>query len=111
MDLPLLISTSIIVLTVALYMAVSSADLVRLLISLELMFVSIFIMLVPLLTMYTLTLLAFSVLVIVLFSAASELSSLITLIVYLDRHVRSVGVEQISRGRDVGERKKDMYNL
>jgi len=111
MDVVLLLSASIIVLAIALYTAVSSADIVRLLISLELMFNSIFIMLIPLFAFNTLILLAFAILVLSLFSAAMEFSSLIALIIYLDRHAKSIGVEQVSRGSDRGERLRDMYNL
>lgn len=111
MEFAILLSTSIVLLILAFYIATSSNDMIRLLIALELMFNAIFIMLIPLFTVNSLQLLAFSILVITLFSAASEFSSLIALIMYLDRYVKSTSIDTVSRGGDEGKRIKNMYNL
>jgi len=79
-------------------MAISARDLVRLLISLELMFSAVFLAIIPLFSISAQ--MAFAVLVITIFTSSAELLVLITAIVITDRLRRGVEIEKVSVGGD-----------
>jgi NADH-quinone oxidoreductase subunit K len=79
-------------------MAISARDLVRLLISLELMFSAVFLAIIPLFSISAQ--MAFAVLVITIFTSSAELLVLITAIVITDRLRKGVEIEKASVGGD-----------
>ncbi|RLI76278.1 F420H(2):quinone oxidoreductase [Archaeoglobales archaeon] len=93
-----LLVVSAVVLFIGYLTAISSKDLIRLLISLELMFGSVFLALIPLFT--TLPSSAFGVAVITIFTSSSELLILIIAIMLIDKEFRTISVETISSGGD-----------
>lgn len=79
----MIIAIAICLLIIAYLMAISARDLVRLLISLELMFSAVFLAIIPLFSISAQ--MAFAVLVITIFTSSAELLVLITAIVITDR--------------------------
>jgi len=93
-----IIAIAICLLIIAYLMAISARDLVRLLISLELMFSAVFLAIIPLFSISAQ--MAFAVLVITIFTSSAELLVLITAIVITDRLRRGVEIEKVSVGGD-----------
>ncbi len=94
----MIIAIAICLLIIAYLMAISARDLVRLLISLELMFSAVFLAIIPLFSISAQ--MAFAVLVITIFTSSAELLVLITAIVITDRLRRGVEIEKVSVGGD-----------
>ncbi|MCS7121104.1 MAG: F420H(2):quinone oxidoreductase [Archaeoglobaceae archaeon] len=95
----ILFLTALAILIVAYITAISAKDLIRLLISLELMFASVFLAIVPLFALKPST--AYMVAILTIFTSSCELLILITAIILLDRIKRSIAIEAVSVG---GER-------
>ncbi|RLI85491.1 MAG: F420H(2):quinone oxidoreductase [Archaeoglobales archaeon] len=94
-----ILATSLAILLIAYLTAISSKDLIRLLISLELMFGSVFLVVLPMFSLNPST--AFAIVVLTIFTSSSELLILITAIVLLDRTKRGVDMEKVSVGGEV----------
>jgi len=84
------------ILMVGYYSAVSSPDLVRILISLELMFNSLFLALLPMFSLDPNV--ALGILVVTVFTSAAEFMVLIVAIIALDHLKRSTTVEEVRAG-------------
>jgi|Deesub1362A_J573_1020465.scaffolds.fasta_scaffold00089_118 NADH-quinone oxidoreductase subunit K len=95
-----LLGLSVTILFIGYLTAISSRDLVRLLISLELMFASVFIALIPLFSIPEMTGEAFGIAVLIVFTSSAELLVLIATIVLVDKQSRSISTEIISTGGD-----------
>jgi len=93
-----IIAIAICLLIIAYLIAISARDLVRLLISLELMFSAVFLAIIPLFSISAQ--IAFAVLVITIFTSSAELLVLITAIVITDRLRKGVEIEKASVGGD-----------
>jgi len=93
-----LLIVSTVVLFIGYLTAISSKDLIRLLISLELMFGSVFLALVPL--FMTMPLSAFGIAVITIFTSSSELLILIVAIMLTDKKYRTISIDTVSVGGD-----------
>lgn len=85
-----------IILMIGYYSALRANDLIRVLISLELMFNAIFLALVPLFAVNAVV--AFGILIVTILSSSTEFMTLITAIMALDRVRKSVRVEEIRAG-------------
>ncbi|MEM1672427.1 MAG: F420H(2):quinone oxidoreductase [Archaeoglobaceae archaeon] len=93
------LAIALVVIFVAYLMAISSRDAVRLLISLELMFAGVFLVILPLFASIPDT--AFAILVVAIFTSGSELLILISAIIILDKLKKGIEIEKISTGGDV----------
>ena len=93
------LALSVIILLIGYLSAISARDVVRLLISLELMFGAVFLSLIPLFTT-PLALEAGGIAVITIFTSASELMVLIAAIIILDRRFRTISIDNIRAGGD-----------
>jgi len=91
---------SAVILLVGYLMAMSSKDLVRLLISLELMFGAVFLALFPLFSIPELTAIALGIAVLTIFTSGGELMILIASFVVLDKQTRSMSTDNITAGGD-----------
>lgn len=80
--------------------AISSKDVIRLLISLELMFGAVFMALIPLFSIALLANTAFGIAIITIFACSGELLVLIAAIVTLDRQKRNVYTSSVTIGGD-----------
>jgi len=89
----IILVVSVVILLIAYVTAISSRDVVRLLISLELMFGSVFLALLPLFSVAPTT--AFSLAVITIFTSSSELMILIAAIVILDRKTKDITLDSL----------------
>jgi NADH-quinone oxidoreductase subunit K len=85
---------------VAYTMAVSSKDLIRLLISLEMMFGAVFLALIPLFSIESLLDESFILAIITIFTSSSELLVLIASIIKIDRLRKDIMVSTIKAGGD-----------
>ncbi|MCS7143628.1 MAG: F420H(2):quinone oxidoreductase [Archaeoglobaceae archaeon] len=94
----MIVAIAISILIIAYLMAISSKDLVRLLISLELMFSAVFLAIIPLFS--TAPSMAFTILVVAIFTSSAELLVLITAIVITDKIRKGVEIEKVSVGGD-----------
>lgn len=92
----IILSSSIAILFIAYLTAISSRDLIRLLISLELMFGAVFLAILPLFSINSS--MAFAVVLLTIFTSSSELLVFITAIVLLDRSKRGVDLDKVSVG-------------
>jgi NADH-quinone oxidoreductase subunit K len=81
-------------------MAISSKDLIRLLISLELMFGAVFLALLPIFSIDSLIAESFMLAIATIFTSSSELLILIGVIVKLDRVKKDITTASISAGGD-----------
>ena len=95
----MIIAIAICLLIVAYLMAISARDLVRLLISLELMFSAVFLAIIPLFSISPS--MAFTILVAAIFTSSAELLVLITAIVITDKLRKGVEIEKVSVGGDI----------
>ncbi|MFQ6071273.1 MAG: NADH-quinone oxidoreductase subunit K [Methanosarcinales archaeon] len=80
--------------------AISSKDLIRLLISLELMFGAVFLVLIPLFSIENLINSALGIAIIIIFTSSSELLVLIAAITLADKKFKSISIDTISSGGD-----------
>uniref|UniRef100_A0A7J2TKH9 F420H(2):quinone oxidoreductase n=1 Tax=Archaeoglobus fulgidus TaxID=2234 RepID=A0A7J2TKH9_ARCFL len=94
----MIVAIAICLLIVAYLMAISARDLVRLLISLELMFSAVFLAIIPLFSISPS--MAFTILVVAIFTSSAELLVLITAIVITDKLRKGVEIEKVSVGGD-----------
>lgn len=97
-DVIVILVTSVSVLMIAYLMAISSRDLIRLLISLELMFASVFLALLPLFSIESLMDESLGIAVITVFTSSSELLVLIATIVKLDKIKEDITTYSITAG-------------
>jgi NADH-quinone oxidoreductase subunit K len=99
-EVAVVLITAIVVLLIAYLTAISSKDLIRLLISLEMMFGAIFLALIPIFSIPEMTTTAFGILVVAIFTSCSELLVLIASIVLLDKATKDVSTDAVSTGGD-----------
>ena len=97
-SVPIILITSVAILMIAYLMAISSKDLIRLLISLELMFASVFLALLPLFSIQSLVNESFGIVVITIFTSSSELLVLIGTIIKLDKIKEDITTSSILAG-------------
>ena len=97
-QLAILLSISAAILLIAYITAISSRDLIRLLISLELMFGAVFLAILPLFSIAPT--MAFAIALLTIFTSASELLVLITAIILLDKRKKGIGVDKVAVGGD-----------
>lgn len=90
--------TSFAILLVGYLTAISSKDVIRLLISLEMMFGAVFLVLIPLFSAIAHA--AFGIAVVTIFASSGELLILISAIVILDRQRKSIHTGTITIGGD-----------
>ena len=90
--------TSFAILLVGYLTAVSSKDVIRLLISLELMFGAVFMALIPLFSVLANA--AFGIAIITIFTSSGELLILIAAISILDKQKKDIHTNVITIGRD-----------
>ncbi len=100
-EVAVVLITAVVVLLIAYLTAISSRDLVRLLISLEMMFGAVFLSLLPVFSIPKFAETAFGVLVLTIFTSSSELLVLIASIVMLNRMARDVSTDVVSSGGDM----------
>lgn len=96
--LEIVLTSSLVILLIAYVTAISAKDLVRLLISLELMFGAVFLSILPIFTISVTT--AYTIVVLVIFTSSCELLVLITAIILLDRRQRGIQIEKVAVGGD-----------
>ena len=99
-EVAVVLITAIVVLLIAYLTAISSKDLIRLLISLEMMFGAIFLAMIPVFSIPEMTTTAFGILVVAIFTSCSELLVLIASIVLLDKATKDVSTDSVSAGGD-----------
>ncbi len=97
-QLTVILTISGAILLVAYLTAISAKDLIRLLISLELMFAAVFLAILPLFTISPAT--GYALAIITAFTSSTELLVLVTAIILLDRRKRGMGVEKVAVGGD-----------
>ncbi len=94
-----------ILLMIGYYSALRANDLIRVLISLELMFNAVFLVLIPLFAVNAFA--AFGILIVTILTSSTEFMTLITAIMALDRVRKSVRVEGIRAGGEYVESKSN----
>jgi NADH:ubiquinone oxidoreductase subunit K len=99
-SLSIIFAASFVILLVGYLAAISSKDVIRLLISLELMFGAVFMALLPLFSVAHLANTAFGIALITIFSSSGELLILIAAIVILDREKKSTRTSTVKIGGD-----------
>ncbi|RZN37114.1 MAG: F420H(2):quinone oxidoreductase [Methanophagales archaeon ANME-1-THS] len=97
-SISVLYAASFAILFVGYLTAISSKDVIRLLISLEMMFGAVFMALIPLFSVAAHT--AFGIAVITIFASSGELLILISAIVILDRQKKDIHTAVITIGGD-----------
>jgi len=97
-DISIIYVTSFAILLVGYLIAISCKDLIRLLISLELMFGAVFMSLIPLFSAISNA--AFGIAIITIFTSSGELLVLIYAIVTLDRQKKSIYTSSVTIGGD-----------
>ncbi len=97
-QLAVILTISGAILLVAYLTAISAKDLIRLLISLELMFAAVFLAILPLFQYNPA--IGYTVAIVTAFTSSSELLVLITAIILLDRRKKGVEIEKVAVGGD-----------
>ncbi len=97
-ELSIIYVTSFAILLVGYLTAISSKDLIRLLIALELMFGAVFMSLIPLFSAISNA--AFGIAIITIFTSSGELLVLIAAIVTLDRQKKNIYTSSVTIGGD-----------
>lgn len=92
---------SLVLLVIGYMIATSARDVIRLLISLELMFSAVFLSIVPLFTNPAMVVEGNTIAILTVFTSAGELLILISAIIFLDRKFRTTSIEAVSKGGDV----------
>jgi len=95
-NLAVILTASAAILLLAFLTAISAKDVIRLLISLELMFAAVFLAIVPLFSINPP--MAYAVAIITAFTSSTELLVLVTAIILLDRRKRGVEIEKVAVG-------------
>lgn len=91
---------SVALLIVGYLIAITARDVIRVLISLELMFSAVFLALVPLYSNPSLALEGNVVALVTIFTSAGELLILISAIIFLDKKFRTTSLDVIKKGGD-----------
>ncbi len=97
-QLAVILTISGAILLVAYLTAISAKDLIRLLISLELMFAAVFLAILPLFQYNPA--IGYTVAIVTAFTSSSELLVLITAIILLDKRKKGVEIEKVAVGGD-----------
>ncbi len=97
-ELSIIYATSFAILLMGYFTAISSKDLIRLLIALELMFGAVFMSLIPLFS--ALSNAAFGIAIITIFTSSGELLVLIAAIVTMDRERKNIYTSSVTIGGD-----------
>jgi NADH:ubiquinone oxidoreductase subunit K len=92
--------TSFVILLIGYLTAISSNDVIRLLIALELMFGAVFMALIPLFSVALLANVAFGIAIVTIFTSSGELLILIAAIVILDKQKKDIHTREITIGGD-----------
>ncbi len=92
--------TSFVILLIGYLTAISSKDVIRLLISLEMMFGAVFMALIPLFSVALLANAAFGIAIVTIFTSSGELLILIAAIAILDKQKRDIHTKGITIGGD-----------
>ncbi len=92
--------TSFVILLIGYLTAISSKDVIRLLIALELMFGAVFMALIPLFSVALLANAAFGIAIVTIFTSSGELLILIAAIAILDKQKRDIHTNVIKIGGD-----------
>jgi NADH:ubiquinone oxidoreductase subunit K len=92
--------TSFVILLLGYLTAISSKDVIRLLIALELMFGAVFMALIPLFSVALLANAAFGIAIVTIFTSSGELLILIAAIAILDKQKRDIHTKGITIGGD-----------
>nr|QNO56221.1 hypothetical protein BCGBNPPC_00005 [Methanosarcinales archaeon ANME-1 ERB7] len=92
--------TSFVILLIGYLTAISSKDVIRLLIALELMFGAVFMALIPLFSVALLANAAFGIAIVTIFTSSGELLILIAAIAILDKQKRDIHTKGITIGGD-----------
>jgi NADH:ubiquinone oxidoreductase subunit K len=92
--------TSFAILLIGYLTAISSKDVIRLLIALELMFGAVFMALIPLFSVALLANAAFGIAIVTIFTSSGELLILIAAIVILDKQEKDIHTKVITIGGD-----------
>jgi len=100
MSVSVIYAASFAILLVGYLTAISSKDVIRLLISLEMMFGAVFMALIPLFSIAQLATTAFGIAVVTIFASSGELLILISAIVILDRQKKDIHTGVITIGGD-----------
>ena len=99
-SLSVIYAASFAILLVGYLTAISSKDVIRLLISLEMMFGAVFMGLLPLFSVAHLANTAFGIALVTIFASSGELLILISAITILDRQKKSIQTSTITIGGD-----------
>jgi len=97
-ELSIIYVTSFAILLVGYLTAISSKDLIRLLIALELMFGAVFMSLIPLFSAFSNA--SFGIAIITIFTSSGELLVLIAAIVTMDRQKKNIYTSSVTIGGD-----------
>ena len=97
-QLAIILTVSAAILLIAYLTAISSKDLIRLLISLELMFAAVFLAILPMFTFDPSA--GYAIAIITAFTSSTELLVLIVAIILLDKKEKGMDVEKVSGGGD-----------
>ncbi len=97
-ELSIIYVTSFAILLMGYFTAISSKDLIRLLIALELMFGAVFMSLIPLFSAISNA--AFGIAIITIFTSSGELLVLIAAIVTMDRERKNIYTSSVTIGGD-----------
>jgi NADH:ubiquinone oxidoreductase subunit K len=100
LSVSIIYTTSFVILFVGYLAAVSSKDVIRLLISLEMMFGAVFMALVPLFSVALLANTAFGIAIITIFTSSGELLVLIAAITMLDKQKKDIHTSAVTIGGD-----------
>lgn len=100
MSLSIIYAASFAILLVGYLAAISSKDVIRLLIALEMMFGAVFMALLPLFSVASLVNTAFGIALITIFASSGELLILISAIAMLDRQKKSIKTSTVTIGGD-----------
>jgi len=92
--------TSFVILLIGYLTAISSKDVIRLLIALEMMFGAVFMALIPLFSVALLANAAFGIAIVTIFTSSGELLILIAAIAILDKQKRDIHTNVIKIGGD-----------
>jgi len=92
--------TSFVILLIGYLTAISSKDVIRLLIALEMMFGAVFMALIPLFSVALLANAAFGIAIVTIFTSSGELLILIAAIAILDKQKRDIHTKGITIGGD-----------
>ncbi len=91
---------SLVLLVLGYLIAISAKDVIRLLISLELMFSAVFLSIVPLFTNPAMVAEGNAIAILTVFTSAGELLIFVSAIIFLDRKFRTTSIETVGKGGD-----------